>query len=140
MNVHRRAAHDQTSGSPPEMQSDPADADGRLSFLDRALSHSFELRVVALAPGQSRPYHPADWRDSIVVVEGGEIELEALCGLRLRFSPGAVIYLVGLPLRGFRCSGSKPALLVAVSRRSPDPGHPVASVTGSSVPQPEVTA
>jgi hypothetical protein len=53
---------------------DDAVAD-RLSFLGRRLPPAFELRVVAVAPGGERPYDEDEWRDALVVVERGEIEL-----------------------------------------------------------------
>lgn len=90
---------------------------GRLSLLGRRLPCAFEVQTVALAPGHTRPYHEADWRDALVVVERGDIELECLGGSRTRFGRGAVLWLVGLPLRALHSRGSEPALLIAVSRR-----------------------
>jgi len=57
---------------------EPAD---RLSFLGRRLPSAFEVKVIALAPGRERTYDEADWRDALVVVEGGEIELECVGGI-----------------------------------------------------------
>src|ERR671930_294760 len=89
----------------------------RLSFLGRQLSPSFERRTVSVAPGHARAYLEADWADSLVVVERGEIELECLDGKRQRFVRGDSLWLCGLPLKLLRTPGSEPALLVAVSRR-----------------------
>jgi quercetin dioxygenase-like cupin family protein len=61
---------------------------GRLSFLGRPLSPAFEARTVAVAPGRRRAYRYADWRDSLVLVESGEIELECLGGSRQSFQRG----------------------------------------------------
>lgn len=77
----------------------------------------FRLRVVAVAAGGERPFDEAEWRDAIVVVERGEIELECLGGGRQRFGRGDVLWLVGLPLRALQNPGREPAVLVAVSRR-----------------------
>jgi len=90
---------------------------GRRSFLGRRLPPSLQLRVVAVAPGHARAYDDAEWRDAIVVVEGGEIELEWLGGSRRRFGHGEVLWLDGLRLRALRNRGRDPAVLVAVSRR-----------------------
>jgi len=89
----------------------------RLSFLGRRCSPSFEVRVVAVAAGRERAYDEAEWRDALVVLERGEIELECLGGSRQRFRRGDVLWLVGLPLRALHNPGCEPALLVAVSRR-----------------------
>jgi quercetin dioxygenase-like cupin family protein len=89
----------------------------RLSFLARRLPPAFEIRAVSVAPGRMRAYHEADWRDSLVVVEGGEIELDCLGGSRQRFRRGDVLWLVGLPLRALHNRGTETTLLVAVTRR-----------------------
>jgi hypothetical protein len=77
----------------------------------------FILRAVAVAPGCERAYDEAEWRDAIVSVTCGEIELESLSGSRYRFRSGDVLWLAGLPLRALHNSGVEPALLLAVSRR-----------------------
>lgn len=78
---------------------------------------AFVLRAVAVAPGCRRAYDEADWRDAIVLVRRGEIELECLSGTTHRFRRGDLLWLSGLPLRALRNRGHEPALLVAVSRR-----------------------
>jgi hypothetical protein len=98
------------------------DAGERLSFLDRALPAAFRRRVLGLAPGSERRFLESEWRDALVVVERGVLELECLAGDRRRFGPGDVLCLAGLPLRALRQRGPDPLVLVAVSRRSPDGG------------------
>jgi quercetin dioxygenase-like cupin family protein len=78
---------------------------------------AFVLRAVAVAAGCERPYDEDEWRDAIVSVTRGEIELECSSGSRQRFRTGDVLWLAGLPLRTLRNRGTEPALLVAVSRR-----------------------
>jgi hypothetical protein len=90
---------------------------GRLSFLGGRLPPGLELRVVALAPGHRLAYDGAEWRDAVVVVERGEIELECLGGSRRRFGHGDVLCLDGLPLRALHNRGREPVVLAAVSRR-----------------------
>jgi hypothetical protein len=73
----------------------------RLSFLGRPLPGWFEVRVVVVvvAPGRERAFDDAEWRDALVVVERGEIELECLGGTCWRFGRGDVLWLIGLPVR-----------------------------------------
>jgi hypothetical protein len=79
----------------------------------------FERRVITLAPGTSRPFVQADWADALVLLECGELELEALSGCRVRLQPGAIFWLAGLPLRCLHSVGRDPAVLIAVSRKRP---------------------
>ena len=88
----------------------------RISFLDAELPPGFELELVSVEPGASRPYRDADWWDSLVVVEHGTVELECVRGGRRSFTVGAVMWLVGLPLVALHNPGPEPALLAAVSR------------------------
>jgi len=88
----------------------------RISFLDAELPPGFELELVSVEPGATRPYRDAEWWDSLVVVEHGHIELECVRGGRRRFGPGAVMWLVGLPLVALHNPGPEPVLLAAVSR------------------------
>jgi hypothetical protein len=96
------------------MRSEP-DA-GRVSFLGRPLPPAFELRAVSIGPGSARPYDEAEWRDAIVVLEHGEVELEYTSGAH-RFAEGSVLWLRGVELRTLRNPGEQTAVLVAVSRR-----------------------
>jgi hypothetical protein len=89
----------------------------RLAFLGRPLPGSFERRVVVVAPGRQRAFDDAEWRDALVVVERGEIELECLGGTCWRFGRGDVLWLIGLPVRALHNPGREPAVLAAVSRR-----------------------
>lgn len=77
----------------------------------------FDRRVVAVPPGGERDYQEAEWRDALVLVVRGEIELEAWSGSRARFARGAVLSLAGLGLRALRNHGAEHAELVAVRRR-----------------------
>lgn len=77
----------------------------------------FDRRVVSVPPGRARDYDEDDWRDALVVVVRGEIELEARSGGRERFARGAVLSLAGLSLRALHNRGAEPAELVTVRRR-----------------------
>jgi hypothetical protein len=87
------------------------------------LGSRFVTRVVTVAAGCSRAYVAWEWRDAIVVIECGELELETAAGVCRSFGSGAILWLDGLPLRALNNRGSGPAVLVAVSRR-PAPGAP----------------
>jgi quercetin dioxygenase-like cupin family protein len=92
-------------------------SDEALSFLDRPLPPAFRLRAVVVAPGRARAYDDAEWRDAIVVVERGEIDLDFLAGGRRRLACGDVLHLDGMSVRALHNRGWEPALLVVVSRR-----------------------
>jgi hypothetical protein len=74
------------------------------------------IREVAVAPGADRPYDAAEWRDALVLVKSGEIELRGVSGATCSFARGDLLYLDGVPLRGLHNPGPEPAVLVAVSR------------------------
>ena len=74
------------------------------------------VREVAVAPGGDRPYDPAEWRDALVLVKSGEIELRGVSGATRSVGCGDLLYLDRVPLRGLHNPGSEPAVLVAVSR------------------------
>jgi hypothetical protein len=78
---------------------------------------AFLRREVTVEPGGARAYDPAEWWDSLVVVERGEIELEGNGGHLARFKRGDILWLTGLPIRTLRNHGAEPAVLMAVSRR-----------------------
>jgi quercetin dioxygenase-like cupin family protein len=78
---------------------------------------AFVLRTVVLAPGSTRTYREAEWRDALVAVTRGGVELECLSGTSYRFKRGDLVWLTGLPLRALHNRGHEPALLLAVSRR-----------------------
>jgi hypothetical protein len=79
---------------------------------------AFVVRVVEVAPGAERGYDETEWRDALVVVDRGEIELDCRGGSRPRFAGGAVLWLGGLPVRALRNPGAAPAVLIAVYRRA----------------------
>ena len=87
------------------------------SFLRRDLPAAFERRLVVVDPGRVREYDTREWIDALVVVEGGEIELESALGERWRFARGDIVWLVGLPLKALHNTGRDPVLLVAVRRK-----------------------
>ena len=95
----------------------PGAGPDRLSLLGRPLPPAFELRVITLAPGRERPHEPVEWRDAIVVVERGSVELEGERGRRALFGGGDVMCLSGISLRALRNPGPGTAVLSVVRRR-----------------------
>ena len=90
-----------------------------LSFAE-PLPPAFRRTVTVLAPDETRPYDETEWRDALVVVRRGEIELECLAGGRRAFREGDVLFLSGLSLRAMHNRGAGPAVLVAVFRARAD--------------------
>jgi hypothetical protein len=80
----------------------------------------FARRRVVLDPGASRPYDEAEWDDALVVVKGGEIDVECRSGGRMRFIAGDMLWFTGLPLVALRNPGPEPAVILAISRRFQD--------------------
>lgn len=80
-------------------------------------SHRLDVRVVILEAGRAMAYDPADWTDTIVEVEAGTIDVETRHGTAIEFRAGAVLWLIGLPVRARHNRHTTPAVLVAASRR-----------------------
>ena len=78
---------------------------------------AFARHEVVLAPGDVRAYLAAEWRDALVVVEQGTLELVGVSGTRRRLERGALLWLAGLPLRALRNPGPSRTVIVGISRR-----------------------
>jgi hypothetical protein len=91
-----------------------------ITFLGRRLGPSFRTRTVSIAPGSTRAYDEAEWRDALVVVECGTVVVECDAGGRRAFGSGDVLWLTGIGVRALHNAGAESAVLVAVSRRQPD--------------------
>src|SRR6266545_2428907 len=87
-------------------------------LLDRRLSPRFERRTIVVAPGHTRSYEEPEWRDAIVVVKHGVVELQGADEDRRRFLCGDILWLDGLSIRAVHNPGPEPAVLMAVSRRA----------------------
>lgn len=75
----------------------------------------FERRLVTVPPCCALDFDEADWRDALVIVVRGEIQVESR-GRRGRFGRGAVLTLAGLSLRVLHNDGAEPAELLALRR------------------------
>jgi hypothetical protein len=76
----------------------------------------FAARWVAVPAGDERPYVAAEWRDAIVLLERGAIELVGVSGERRAFAAGALLWLDDVPLRALSNPGEEPAVLLAIAR------------------------
>jgi hypothetical protein len=103
-------------------------------LLAGASSDAFEVRHDVLAPGDCRPHDDAAWRDAVVLVEHGHLELECVRGRRHAFPQGSVLWLAGLQVRRLHNRRREPVVLVVVSRRRTP--HPTG---GSSTMDDELT-
>jgi len=77
----------------------------------------FDRRTVTIAPGRERLYDDREWRDALVLLRAGRIELEGTSGARCRLARGAIFWLDGVPLRALLNRGDEPAVLAVVTRR-----------------------
>lgn len=76
----------------------------------------FELRAVSVEAGGDRISNEAEWRDALVMIARGAVELECRGGTRHRLESGDVVWLSGLPLRAIHNRDTEDALLVAITR------------------------
>jgi quercetin dioxygenase-like cupin family protein len=79
----------------------------------------FRRRVLDVAPGEELDIDAHRWRDALVVLESGEVELECAAGERSRFAAGAVLCLLP-PVCFLRNRNCEPARLITISRRTPE--------------------
>jgi hypothetical protein len=91
--------------------------DGPLSLLALALPPSFERRVVTIAVGDELGPGAASWRDEIVSVEAGALDVVGPDDLAVHLTTGAVLFLDGVAHIALRATGDVPTVLVAIRRR-----------------------
>jgi quercetin dioxygenase-like cupin family protein len=84
--------------------------------LARVVPARFGTRTVELAPASVLAYDAPSWRDAIVFVTAGEIELECTSGERRHFHEGDILCFAPFPLRLLRNVGAGPARLLAIWR------------------------
>lgn len=93
------------------------DGADEISFTGRLCPDDFRLRTLTLQPSDAVDYLPADWVDTVVIVERGSLEIECRSGRRATFPTGAVLVFDGLPLRRLRNRGATLLVVSALSRR-----------------------
>ena len=94
-----------------------------LAFIGGPLAPSFERRVVVIHGGETLDYDGAQWRDALVVVTSGCVDVVFRCGASQSFRYRDMLWLDGLPVRALHNTGATPAVLVAVARTDPRPGE-----------------
>lgn len=88
-----------------------------LDRLTCTASVACEKRVVELAAEATLRYEPSEWRDTIVFLLSGEVEIECADGQRRCFERGATLVFPPLPIRMIRNPTTRPTRLLAISRR-----------------------
>ena len=81
-----------------------------------ARSPDYVRLEIDLAPGQELLLDAAAWREAILFVTAGEIEVQCGSGQRRRFAREAIL-CVAPTVRLLRNGGNEPARLIAISRR-----------------------
>jgi len=84
----------------------------------RSAPPAFGRRVVELASGAELAFDPASWRDAIVFVLAGEVEVQCPGGASHRFGPGDIVCFTRLPVRRLSNRGPVPARLLAMWRHA----------------------
>jgi hypothetical protein len=94
----------------------------RSAIVGTDFNRRFVIRQIEIAGRSERRFVAAEWRDAIVRVARGSLELEGVDGQRWSFATGSLICLEGLALLTLRNRCREPLVLVAVSRA----GWPIA--------------
>ena len=74
-------------------------------------------RSLVIPPGGVHAYRPSDWKEAIVMVKRGAIELECPGQPARPFRRGDLLWLGGLAPGAIRNRGPGTAVLVAVSKQ-----------------------
>ncbi|HEY5879529.1 MAG TPA: hypothetical protein VIU11_11495 [Nakamurella sp.] len=101
----------------PAPHQGPATTDDDSCGLPRHTGPRFRRRILRIEPGDSRPYLESEWRDCLVVIESGEVDLEAVGGVRHTCRRGDVLWLAGLDLRCLSNRGEQAVVITTVCRR-----------------------
>jgi hypothetical protein len=92
------------------------EANDRLELLARSLPGGFEIRLLVLEPGCEVAFEEAFWRDTLVEVECGEVELQFRDDRRLCAHAGDVLWLAGLGVERLSNPSGSPAALTGLAR------------------------
>ena len=79
---------------------------------------NFDLRVVEIAPFAEFDHALVNWRDAIVFIRSGVIDVVCANGGYARFYCGDMLCLAPLSLRVVRNASAKTARLLLVARRA----------------------
>jgi hypothetical protein len=79
---------------------------------------SWSRRAVTLRSGASLRYDSNAWRDEIIIIQQGTLELQDTAGRQWPFETGSVLSLCGLPLRRLTNTGPDDAVIIAIKPHS----------------------
>lgn len=85
---------------------------------DGPVPRSFERHTVTIGAGDELAYIDHDWRDTLIVVSSGEVEVVCAAGGRRRFSSGDMLWFDGLDVRTLRNVGGDQLVIAGVRRRT----------------------
>lgn len=91
-----------------------------MDLLGHELPKGFCRAVIRLVPGESLSCNAASWRDALILLSRGEIEVRAPDGFTGRFATGAVIAFAEIPLSVVHAVGVGQVVLTAVRRCDPE--------------------
>jgi hypothetical protein len=112
-------------------------ADPPLRLLALALPPWFERRVITISPGEALEAGGSEWRDEIVSVEAGALDIVSVDGSVLHLDRGAVLWLDGVANVHLCGAGDEPTVLAAIRRRRMDvESRPPSDVSGCEGSQP----
>lgn len=86
--------------------------------LARTPSTALIKHIVELAVGEVLAVDAASWRDAIVFVTAGEIDVECVGGGRRRFGDGDIVCFARVSVRALHNCGRGEARLLVVCRRT----------------------
>ena len=73
-------------------------------------------REIVISPSSSLAFDARAWRDTIVVVSCGTLDIVSTHGARARFGAGAIVCFERLSVDCLRNPGDRPLVLIAVTR------------------------
>src|SRR4051794_40527534 len=88
------------------------------------------VRAVSIGPGETREVDTRDYAGSLVLVDGGEIELVCGSGACRRFADGDMFWVEGLGVRHVVKVSSRRTRVVAVARAADESGGRASSNRG----------
>ena len=92
------------------------------TVLSRIISGSLpswlRRRAFTIPPRTAHAYDEAEWRDALVIVERGSVDIEGRSGRRLRLEAGALLSLTHLSIKALHNVGEEPLVLIVISRRT----------------------
>jgi hypothetical protein len=87
------------------------------------MSPAFAIRIVVIPPGTKLDFEEEEWRDCLVEIESGVVELQFRDDCARACQAGDLLWFVGLPIVALHNFESRPAVLVAVSRPLGNPNE-----------------